>query len=176
MPVSSVAHAKNVRVFSHQSLLKPEWPRTKSCPLLLLKSALCCPSLFITTSNTFLGLSPLSWAAPSPGPSPGPRAHLDAHLGPCSPGALLTWTLTWALAHLDAHLGPCSPGRSPGPLLTWATHCFKACSPSMCFLQHKQNDPLKIQLHSSDHAIPVNPSMTFHHSSVKFQICNLDIF
>ena len=156
MPVSSVAHAKNVRVFSHQSLLKPEWPRTKSCPLLLLKSALCCPSLFITTSNTFLGLSPLSWAAPSPGPSPGPLAHLDAHLGPCSPGR--------------------SPGPSPGPLLTWATHCFKACSPSMCFLQHKQNDPLKMQLHSSDHAIPVNPSMTFHHSSVKFQICNLDIF
>ena len=118
MPVSSVAHAKNVRVFSHQSLLKPEWPRTKSCPLLLLKSALCCPSLFITTSNAFLGLSPLSWAAPSPGPSPGPLAHLDAHLGPCSPRLsprpLLTWMLTWALAHLDAHLGPhlgpCSPG------------------------------------------------------------------
>ena len=175
MPVSSVAHGKNVRVFSHQSLLKPESPRTKSCPLLLLKSALCCPSLFITTSNAFLGLSPglfphlgllltwtLTWGL----------AHLDAHLEPCSPGCSPGPLLTWALAHLDAHLGPCSSG----PLLTWATHCFKACFPSVCFLQHKQIDPLKRQLYSSDHAVPVNPSMTFHHSSVKFQICNLDIF
>ena len=143
MPVSSVAHGKNVRVFSHQSLLKPESPRTKSCPLLLLKSALCCPSLFITTSNAFLRLSPglfphlgllltwtLTWGLAhldahlepcSPGCSPGPLltwglAHLDSHLEPCSPGPLLTWMLTWALAHL----GPSSPGCSPGPLLTWA--------------------------------------------------------
>ena len=161
-PVSSVAHAKNVRVFSHRSLLKP---RTKSC-WLLLKSALCCPSLFITTSNAFLGLSLC----------PGLLPHLDPHLGPCSPGPspgpLLTWALTWALAHLDTHLGPCSPG----PLLTWATPCFKACSLSVCFLPHNQNDLLKMKLHSSDHAVSVNPSMTFHHSSVKFQICNLDIF
>ena len=105
-PVSLVAQAKNVRVFSHRSLLKPT---TKSCRLLRLKSALCCPSLFITTSNAFLGLSLC----------PGLLPHLDPHLGPCSPGPspgpLLTWTLTWALAHLD----PCSPGHSPGPLLTW---------------------------------------------------------
>ena len=141
-PVSSVAHAKNVRVSSHRSLLKP---RTKSCQL-LLKSALCCPSLFITTSNAFLGLSLCPGLLPhldphlgpcSPGPSPGPLltwaltwalAHLGPQRGLCSPGPLLTWMLTWALtlalAHLDTRLGPCSPGvshspgHSPGPLLT----------------------------------------------------------
>ena len=40
-PVSWVAHARNVGVFSHQSLLKPKSPSAKSCPLLLLNSALC---------------------------------------------------------------------------------------------------------------------------------------